>query len=95
MQFVQCEISKIHSRVNDIVQYKIPSGNDFTPTMNLTAKTLMIRDEVNLPLEDFAGTVLSPQTLPTQSMNMVTLNRDLYECSFDKNSNRVKFSQIL
>ena len=52
----------------------------------------MIRDEVNLPLEDFAGTVLTPQTLPGQSMNMVTLNRDLYECSLDKKSNRVKFT---
>lgn len=55
----------------------------------------MIRDEVNLPLEDFAGTVLPPQTLPGQSMNMVTLNRDLYECSLDKKSNRVKFTQIV
>lgn len=62
--------------------------------MNLTAKTLMIRDEVNLPLEDFAGTVLTPHTFPGQSINMVTLNRDLYECSFDHKSNRVKFTQL-
>jgi hypothetical protein len=63
--------------------------------MNLTARTLMIRDEVNLPLEDFAGTVLTAQTLPGQSMNMVTLNRDLYECSLDNKSNRVKLTQLL
>lgn len=70
----------------------MPDGSDFQPMLAFQYKQFQIRDEVNLPIEDFFGKIISAAF---QSESFIVLNKDVYEFSLClQSNNRVIITQL-